>query len=170
MSALPRTATAIADFGKPSCLLYPESGRVRCVCGVKISPGTQIKIICAEFRRFPRLATCSTRFFPICCVVCRCFGPHQQPQDNCNDLCPFRSPNRIRLPRLLTIAVELRATLRNAIPEKRSGYHDGTYDRRGSCIRLDRIAVGIHDFRSLATVRQPPNTGYPGGKRCQHGP
>jgi hypothetical protein len=37
----------------------------------------------------------------------------------CNDLCSFRSPNRIRLLRLLTIPVELRATLRNAIPEKR---------------------------------------------------
>ena len=71
----------------------------------------------------------------------------------CDDLCSFRSPNRIRLFRLLNITVELRATLRTAIPEKRSGHHDGTYDRRGSCIRLDRIAVGIHDFRGLATVR-----------------
>src|SRR3981081_1392915 len=89
-----------------------------------------------------------------------------------NDLCPFCASNRGSLLRQFTHLIKLRTTPRPAIPAaaKKCRPHGRTDYRRGRRIRLDRTALGIHDFWCAPAVRRTPTIGCSGGKRRQHGP
>src|SRR6202022_4747068 len=95
-------------------------------------------------------------------------GTEDNPSERlANELRPFCASNRSSLLRQFTRLVKLRTTPRPEIPAaaKRCRQHGRAHYGRGRRIRLDRTALGIHDFWCTTAVRRTPTIGCSGVKR-----